>query len=76
VALIFFLTVRPPASREVTVKATLNLPDFFGLSLILTVLVLPAARSPAFLPALTPLPFTLSLTPVATAFPEFEILTL
>ena len=54
----------------------LTLPGFFGLSLILTVLVLPAAIFPTDVLKLTPLPLTLSLTPEAAALPELEMATL
>jgi hypothetical protein len=43
---------------------------------MLTVLVLPAATVPTEVLTLTPLPLTLSLTPVAVALPELVTLTL
>ena len=72
--LILFVTVLPPAFREVTLKVALTLPRLFGLSLILTLLVLPPSILPTDLPALMPLPRTLNLTPFAPALPALEIL--
>ena len=74
--LIFFLTVLPPAFLDVTLKETLILPGFFGLTLTLTVFDLPAAIVPTDFFALTPLPLTWSLTPVASILPELATLTL
>ena len=73
---IFFFTVLLPAFSEVTLKETLTLPGFFGLSLTLTVLVLPPEILPTDFFDLIPLPLTLSLTPVAAALPELVTLTL
>jgi hypothetical protein len=73
---IFSFTVLPLALEEVTLKVSLTLPGFFSLSLSLTVLVLPAAIFPTFFFAFAPLPLTWSLTPVASALPELETLTL
>ena len=72
----FFFAVLPPALEEVTLKVALTLPGFLNLSLTLTVFEAPAGIVPAFFFALTPLPLTWSFTPVASALPEFEILTL
>jgi len=54
----------------------LILPAFFAFSFTLTVLVEPAETAPTNWLKLTPRPLTLSLTSVAAASPEFEILIL
>ena len=74
--LTFFFALLPPALAEVTLKVAFTLPGFLKLSLTLTVFEAPAGIVPAFFFALTPLPWTLSLTPVASALPELVTVTL
>lgn len=74
--MIVFLTLLPPALFETTLKVALAFPGLFCFSLTLTVLVVPAEIFPTDVLKLTPLPFSLSLTPVASASPELVILTL
>ena len=74
--LIFLVTVLPPALEEVTLKVAFTLPGFLNLTLTLTVFEVPAGMVRTFFFALTPLPLTLSLTPVASALPELETVTL
>jgi hypothetical protein len=64
-----------PALPEVTLKVTLSLPGFRGRNLTLSVLEEPAEIFPTRPLNLMPRPLTVSLTPTAASFPEFEIRT-
>jgi len=70
---IVFLTVLPPALSEANLKVTATLPAVLGLTLMLTLRVAPASMLPTDALDLTPLPLTLSITPKASASPEFEM---
>ena len=74
--LIVFLMVLPPAFSDVTLKDALTLPGFFGLTLTLTVLVVPPSITPTEVLKVRPRPLTLRRTPVAAALPELEMATL
>jgi hypothetical protein len=62
--------------KDVTLKVTTTRPVRRGLSLTLTVLVVPTAILPTGVLKPAPRPLTLSLTPVARVLPELVIATL